>query len=222
MSRFNTFIFDLDGTLIDTYQGILRSLNSVLDAFAVAPVDLPTLKKRVGRGLEDLIHRSVGEARLQEGIRLFRAFYDRMHLEGSFLLPGVQDTLQHLHMLEMKMAVASNKPADYSKSLLRHLQIDSFFMECCGPNKEMKPKPDPQMLRFVIDALQAAPAETLYVGDMPLDVETARNAGISVALIPTGGFAIEELRKSQPDFLLKDFRMLTSVISPQRRGDRRV
>ncbi len=202
---FRSIIFDLDGTLVDSYPAILESLNHVLKKFHKDPIDLETVKKLVGKGIENLITRAIGAENVREGVKAFRGSYDETHRRGTFLLPGVLSTLEGLHRKGIGMSVASNKPSDYSKSILAHLQINQFFLDCYGPDRGVPPKPDPAMLRALIRLMDSSAEDTLYVGDMALDVQTARNAGVRVALIPTGGGSPEELRSAGPDFLLSDF-----------------
>ncbi len=211
MNNYKAVIFDLDGTLVDSYDAILESLNSTLESLGFAPVDLVTVKKRVGRGLENLIRESVGEVHLQMGIELFRKSYDVTHLQGTRLLTGVYETLNTLYRKHLRMGVASNKPSDYSKDILKHLKVDRFFVDCYGPDLVGAPKPDPTMLFALMREMQVEPNETLYVGDMILDVESARNARVRVALIPTGSSTADELREANPDYLLETFPELLSV-----------
>ena len=209
---YKAIIFDLDGTLVDSYPGILESLNYVLNKLNRQTVNLAQVKKMVGRGIENLMRQAVGEDHIHEGIALFRQNYDHSHLSGTFLMPGVLETLPNLYE-RFPLAVASNKPPDYTQSILKRLQIDHFFSQYSGPGGEMQPKPDPSMLSTLMDKFRVTAAETLYVGDMPLDAETARNAGVRVALIPGGGGTFEELKAANPDYLLERFSDLPGVLA---------
>jgi phosphoglycolate phosphatase-like HAD superfamily hydrolase len=111
------------------------------------------------------------------------------------------------------LAVASNKPSDYTRSIVAHLKIDRFFSEVSGPGGAIQPKPDPSMLTSLMYKLEVTAAQTLYVGDMPLDAETAQNAGVSVALIPSGGGTFEELKTAKPDYLLQKISDLPGVLA---------
>jgi phosphoglycolate phosphatase len=204
-------IFDLDGTLVDAYPGIHQSLNESLRALNLPEVDLYTVKRRVGRGVRNLIQQSVPPTLVERGIELFRASYDKTHLSGTFLLPDVKETLTELHSRNIGMSVASNKPAEFTRNILRHFQIDSYFSMCAGPEGEIKTKPHPSMLLHLMESMKVSPYETIYVGDMTLDAETARNAGVRLALIPSGGHELEELRQENPDYLLERFSDLLRV-----------
>lgn len=209
----HAIIFDLDGTLVDSYPAILESLNYTRGAFGLADVDMTDVKRMVGRGLENLIRTAIGEKDLASGMEVFRTSYDKTHLSGSFLLPGVLETLQTLQQHSIPMAIASNKPAEYSKNILKHLGIDRFFVDCVGPEIAGKPKPDPAMLNYLLEHMRKSPADTLYVGDMILDAETARNAGVRLALVSTGGNSYEELKSLHPDYLLRSLSTFWEMIS---------
>jgi 2-phosphoglycolate phosphatase len=210
--KFNTVIFDLDGTLIDSYPAIQESLNYVLEYFGQPKVDLATTKKMVGRGLENLMIQAVGEDRKEQAIALFRKSYDQTVMRGTFLLPEVAETIRDLYEKGIKMAVASNKPSIYSRTILQNFALNPYFQACYGPDSVKQTKPDPAMLEGLMKELNADKKETLYVGDMVIDVETARNAGVPVALIATGGNSSEELRSLNPDYFLDSFGSLRLII----------
>ncbi len=210
--KFKTVIFDLDGTLIDSYPAIRESLNYTLEFFGLPKLDLLTVKKMVGKGLENLIREAVGEERKEQGIALFRKSYDETVMRGTFLLPEVLETIRALYDRAIRMAVASNKPSIYSRTILENFGLSAFFETCYGPDNVKQTKPHPAMLEGLMKELHAAKEETLYVGDMVIDVETARNAGVPVALIATGGNSSEELLSTNPDYFLQRFSDLLKVI----------
>jgi 2-phosphoglycolate phosphatase len=209
---FKTIIFDLDGTLIDSYSAIQESLNFVLKNYGLPKVDLPTVKKMVGRGLENLMQQAVGEENKEQAIALFRKSYDETVMRGTFLLPEVAETIRNLYGKGIKMAVASNKPSIYSRTILENFGLNPYFEACYGPDVVKHTKPHPAMLEGLMKELNADKKETLYVGDMVIDVETARNAGVPVALIATGGNSSDELRTLNPDYFLESFGDLRLII----------
>lgn len=203
-------IFDLDGTLIDSYPGILESLNYALTSLGRPTIDLASVKKIVGKGLENLIHQAIGPEKLEEGKKLFRTRYDKAHITGTFLLPEVLETLTALLDKGIPMSVASNKPSEYTRNILRHLDLERFFTYSFGPEHVQKTKPDPAMLRELMQRMKVEPPEVLYIGDMFMDIQTARNAAVDVAVIPSGGNTRDELASGSPDYLLD---RLTEVVA---------
>ena len=209
---YRAVIFDLDGTLVDAYPGIHQSLNEMLRELQLPDVDLQTVKRRVGRGVVNLMQQSVPSEMVSRALELFRKSYDNTHLSGTFLLPEVREILEALRKRNISLGIASNKPADFTRNILKYLQIDEYFCCCSGPEGQIQPKPHPSMLQHMMHEMGVSPEETLYVGDMTLDSETAKNAGVRLALIGTGGHSKEELRESRPDYFLESLGDLVEII----------
>lgn len=186
-------VFDLDGTLIDSYPAIAASVDAARSAFGMAPCDPAELRRHVGRGLESLIADLVGPDRVAEGVRRFRETYGRVWPDGTSLLPGAAVAVATLRAADVRLAVASNKPARFGRAILERLGLAGAFVAVEGPDTAGRAKPDPAMLSRCLAALGTAPRDTLYVGDMPLDVESGRRAGLPVALVEGGSASRAEL-----------------------------
>ncbi len=195
--RFNGIIFDLDGTLIDSYAAITASLNHVRTQYGLAPLDADFVRLRVGRGLESLVAEFVGDERVEHGVKSFRERYSEVCLESTQPLNGARESLKRLHASGYRLAVASNKPARFSKPILEHLAIGAFLSCVAGPDTVGTTKPDPRMLRHCMSRLELIPDETLYVGDMLLDVESADRAAVEVALVCGGSATREQLQSAE-------------------------
>jgi len=199
---FRAAIFDLDGTLIDSYDAIHASLNHVLAAFERSPVSREEVRRMVGRGLPSLIERALGPASVDAGVELFRRHYEVAAPASTRPLAGAEEVTAELRRRGVPMAVASNKPGVFCRQLLSGLGLADRFVAVLGPDDGYPPKPAPEMVHAALEALGSERAKTLFVGDMPIDVETARAAGLSVAVVPTGSSTREELEAARPDHLL--------------------
>ena len=207
-----TILFDLDGTLVDSYLPITESLNEVRSAFGLPSKSEAEVRREVGRGLEALIGDNVGADRVEEGVRIFRDCYRRIFREGTRLLPGVASTIETLAGRGYAMGVTSNKPAYFTREILIALGLASTFGAIYGPEMVTHPKPHPEMIHGALAELRSHPDESAYVGDMLIDVETARRAGLPVYVIASGGQSREELEKARPDLLLSRFEELLEVL----------
>jgi 2-phosphoglycolate phosphatase len=187
-------VFDLDGTLVDSYEAITASLNHACSHFGLEPLPAAKVRLMVGRGLEQLIASVLGQDRTGEGVRLFREHYAVNWGAGTHALPGAADAVRELERRGYRMAVASNKPARFSRAILADCGMLLWFGAVEGPDTAGVTKPEPTMVRRCLHTLGLEAAETLYVGDMVLDVETARRAGLRVALVPGGSSPPEELQ----------------------------
>jgi phosphoglycolate phosphatase len=199
------FIFDLDGTLVDSYTPIAESLNYALNRFGIEAIPEARVRRMVGHGLEELIRETAGEKNLREGVRLFRENYRNVYLEKTSLLPGVGKTLEALHRRGAAMAVATNKPAFFSEKILEHLGLSGYMEIVLGPEKVEHPKPHPEMIERILARFRLGGDAVLYVGDMVIDIETARRAGLAVCVVPGGSSSRGELRAAKPDYFVEKF-----------------
>jgi phosphoglycolate phosphatase len=186
-------VFDLDGTLIDGYAGIAHALGFAMEKLGVAPLPLEKVRVMVGRGLENLLEEAVGPDLAPRGVRLFRERYAQIVDEETVLLPDVEDVLRRLAESGHSMAVASNKPETFTRRILSSKGVASRFLAVGGPDAETPPKPDPLMIRRLRETAGATTEETVIVGDMEIDAETALAAGCRCVLVPGGSRSAEEL-----------------------------
>jgi phosphoglycolate phosphatase len=201
-------VFDLDGTLIDGYAAIADALAYAMRELGAAPLPAERVRGMVGHGLHSLLEQAVGAERAGEGVRLFRERYEEVAVAQTELMPGAAEAVAALGAAGHRMAVASNKPARFSRLILEGRGLASAFFAIAGPDEETPPKPDPTMLRRIMASAGAAPEETVVVGDMEVDDEFARAAGCRVVLIPAGSRTREELSSLRPDAFLESISLL--------------
>ena len=211
-------VFDLDGTLIDSYAAIHDCLAEVLNAFGRPPVSRDETRRMVGHGLESLIARAVGEENVAEGVRLFRLRYAVVGIESTRLLPGAVEVTRALHEAGLLLVVASNKPAYFSRQILEHLRLLDRFRVVTGPDDGFPPKPAPDMVFVALATIGSKAPDALFVGDMPVDILTARAAGMPVVVVPTGSSTREELLAAAPDVVLEGLTDLIPLLHGKARG----
>jgi phosphoglycolate phosphatase len=202
VSRPAFVVFDLDGTLIDGYAAIADALGFAMERLGVSGLSAERVRGMVGHGLESLLEEAVGPERAGEGVRLFRERYPEVAVAKSHLLPGVAQVIADLDRKRHPMAVASNKPARFSRMILEAMGVAERFRAIGGPDAETPAKPDPTMLVGLMAQVGALAEETIVVGDMEVDFEFARAAGCRVVLIPNGSRTREELSGVAPDAFL--------------------
>lgn len=189
-------VFDLDGTLIDSYGAITDSLNAARERFGLPALPQEEVRRMVGHGLECLVAATIGNDHVEEGVRVFRDRYARVFAERTFALPTVAGTLERLARRGYRMTVASNKPARFSRRILESLALARWLDAVEGPDTVGTTKPEPRMVQRCLSAMGLAPQQALYVGDMVLDVETARRAGVGVVLVHGGSSERADLERT--------------------------
>jgi phosphoglycolate phosphatase len=210
-------VFDLDGTLIDGYDGITDALGFAMSRLGRAPLGTDRVRGMVGEGLERLVEKAIGAELVAEGVRLFRERYAEVADAKTRLMPDVPAVLARIASAGHPMAVASNKPVDFTRRILAAKGIAARFAAVGGPEPDVPPKPNPEMLRRLMKAANAAAGETVVVGDMEIDAEFAREAGCRAVLVPGGSRSEEELARVPADAHLSRLAELPDWIAGQTR-----
>jgi phosphoglycolate phosphatase len=214
-ARFDLIIFDLDGTLVETREGIAASVGHALAAMGREPLDVATVVRYVGDGARTLMAHALGEsARADEvdrALELFVTHYLENCLAGSWLYPEVAETLAALVRFPLPLAVVTNKPLAASERILERLGVRPAFFAVIGGDGAFPKKPDPAGVVSLVAAQGTSPSRTLLVGDTSVDVLTARAAGTAVAGV-TYGFRPEDFDRHPPDAMLGAFREVLDLV----------
>jgi phosphoglycolate phosphatase len=205
-------VFDLDGTLVDSFAAIAASVNHVRANYALPPLTVEEVQQQVGRGAEYLLERTVPKGVLAENLANYRAHHPTVMFELTRFLPGASTLLASLHQRGKKVGLCSNKPRLFSDELLRHFGLAACFDVVLGPEDVPRPKPAPDMLLTAVDRLGLACDHVLYVGDMVVDIQTARAAGVRVWAVASGSEQRQALVEAKPDRLLTDLREMLAEI----------
>ena len=211
--RAETFIFDLDGTLIDSGLDIALSANFTRVHFGMEELPVTVVKSYVGDGMAQLLSRTLGhdlhsgqtglpvsEEMHGEGMSVFADHYGRHLLDNTGLFPGVLDVLARFQRIPMHLA--TNKPRAFTDPILEGLHLAGAFRKVVCGDETPERKPDPVHLEVCLEGLDVAAGDVVVVGDSPNDVNAARALGaVSVActfgLVPPG-----LLKTSNPDFTI--------------------
>ncbi len=208
------FVFDLDGTLIDSRLDLALSVNAVRANLGMPPLEHETIFSHVGNGAPVLIQKSLGpdvSAKTAEaGLQFFYAYYREHMLDNTVLYPGVRETLDELLAQGKQMAVLTNKPVRFSQGIIDGLGLSKHFLRVYGGNSFDSKKPDPEGLRYLMKELDVAARRALMVGDSYVDVQTARNAAVACCGV-TYGLQPESFREYPPDVLVGRLQDLLEV-----------
>jgi phosphoglycolate phosphatase len=206
-SKFSTvraFLFDLDGTLIDSKLDLVNSVNFMLRVMQRDVLPLATVTSYIGHGAPRLVADALGpdaaEADRERGLKIFLAHYAEHNLDATRAYPGVLEGLEALQ--DRPMAVLTNKPKKMSVEILEALGLLKFFRAVYGGDSFEKKKPDPAGALAILQDLGAPPQQAAMVGDSDVDIKTARSAGMH-AIAVNYGFGQHD-RQAQPADLYVD------------------
>lgn len=181
MKDYESYIFDLDGTLISSLDDLALSCNYALRSYGMPERSLDEVRQFVGNGVKKLIERAIPDGlnntHFNEVYETFRQHYLLHNLDTTAPYPGIPELIQRLTAHGKRVAVVSNKFYDATQALVRHFFGDAIPV-AIGERENIKKKPAPDT---VVEALRqlGMPRETaVYIGDSDVDIETARNCGM--------------------------------------------
>jgi phosphoglycolate phosphatase len=183
----NAFIFDLDGTLIDSLADLAEAVNRMLEQHGYPRAPLSVFPKYIGDGVRALVTRALppdvlGKEDIDARVADYQRHYEDTWRSETRPYTGMQETLEDLMARGMRVAVLSNKPDHFTKLCCAHFFPDVPFAPVLGARKGVPRKPDPHSALEICRELQVKPAECAFVGDSGIDMATAVNAG----MLPVG------------------------------------
>jgi phosphoglycolate phosphatase len=217
------FIFDLDGTLVDSRADLVTSLNLALARLGHPCLSPGLIGGFVGEGVEKLIERALraatgkdpGSAEIQKTVQIYMDEYEGHLLDETCLRDQGMETLNALSGAEL--AVVTNKPEAFSRRILDGLGIGNMFSVILGGDSAVRRKPEPDALLKAMELCRAEPGETVMIGDSLTDIEAGKAANTLTCAILGGFRPDEELLASGCDFLISSLMQLTDYFEPIRK-----
>ncbi len=205
-------IFDLDGTLIDSYEAIHIGLLEAFNHFTIPPLPYHQLREYLGGSLEEILKSFLPPHQREEARSVFREKYRDIYLDKTSLLDGARDVIEELFRRSIRLAVASNKSGKFCRKLLAHFEIDRFFSTIVGVGDGLRPKPFPDMVNTVVRDLDLHPNEVIMVGDTVEDIRAGNAAGIDVYALGSGYHPLEKLIRERPRRILRELKDLPKAL----------
>jgi len=211
-------MFDLDGTLMDSVPDLAAAVDKMLMLLGRPPAGVARVRDWVGNGSRVLVRRAlagqldhdgVADELADEALALFMQAYAGGH-ELTAVYPGVRDCLDWLRERRGKLAIITNKPAQFIEPLLEENGLAGYFDWLVGGDTLPQQKPDPAALFWVMDKAGVEPSESLFVGDSRNDVRAAKAATVRCVALTYGYNHGEPIADEQPALVLDDLRELVA------------
>lgn len=181
MKEYSTYIFDLDGTLLDTLGDLAASVNYALRSVGLPEHSIDDVRRFVGNGVRLLMVRAIeggdSNPRFEEAYATFRSHYMEHGLDTTQPYPGIMELLKELKTRGKKIAVVSNKFYDATQELVKHF-FGEYVSVAIGERENIRKKPAPDTVLEAMRMLGVDKEGAVYIGDSDVDFNTAKNVGI--------------------------------------------
>lgn len=216
--RFRCLLFDLDGTLVNSREDLVASVNLTLGEMGRESLAEDLVASFVGEGVTKLIERTLTASfgrmpsieKIESTVELFRHFYGLHMLDRTLPYPGVVATLSHFGHLPM--GVVTNKPEEFTRAILDGMGLSKFFRVIFGGDSLPERKPQPMPLLEAARLCQTPPDFCLMVGDSRIDILAGKAARMKTCGFTAGFRGRQELEEAGADFLITRFDELRRVV----------
>lgn len=211
-------IFDLDGTLTDTLDSLVYSVNATLKEMGLSAITDEQCQAFVGNGARRLLEDSLdaagdmGHTRIKEAMQIYKRIFDVNCTYQVKPYEGIMELLKNLKERNIKTAVLSNKPHSQTVKVVREVIGDAWIDWAQGQQENVARKPDPEAVYAILEKFDVKKEESLYIGDSEVDIKTGHNAGLTTIgvtwgfrsrteLLEAGAINLIDKAEELPEFL---------------------
>ena len=210
-------IFDLDGTLLKTIDDLANATNYALQTLGFPTHGLWIYPTLVGNGVTRIIERALPddartEKNVHDALAAFKEYYDEHCCDTTVPYPGIPELLEDLSAKGVNLAVTSNKYQEAVTKIISHYFPDANFRAILGNIDGFPRKPDPSIVFKALSICPTPKAQTLYVGDSGVDIETARRACVESCGVTWGYRSINELKDAYADHIVSTPAQIADIV----------
>jgi phosphoglycolate phosphatase len=201
---FDYILFDLDGTLTDSSEGIVNSYKNVEKKMRLKYSESESIKKFIGPSIHIFfqdVHSLDGEM-LGKAVTHYREYYTMRGLYENKLYEGVRELLESLQGAGKKIYLVTGKPAVYAKEVLRHFGIEKYFINVYGSELGISNQSKEELLQKFLDKEDAPADKCLMIGDRMHDIAGAKHHRIKSMAVTYGFGTLKELQECRPDYII--------------------
>ncbi|MDH5577897.1 MAG: phosphoglycolate phosphatase, partial [Betaproteobacteria bacterium] len=214
-------LLDLDGTLLDTAPDLAAAVNAMLSGQGLDPLPESTVRDLIGRGIPQLVEKSLVAAglpltcELEPALISFGGHYARLNGRASRPYPGVLEALERMRAAGLKLACVTNKASAFTAPLLEKTGLAPLLDAVVSADQVDRRKPHPEPFLHACRMLQVRPAEAVVIGDSANDAEGARAAGCRVLLVTYGYSEGRDVRSLDSDGVVATFAEAADRLIPR-------
>lgn len=216
LDTIDLLIFDVDGTVIDSTEAIVRSFTETLVEHGFAPADREQLCSMIGLPLYSMFGTIIGvdpESEIvQQCIDDYRNRYTTIAVDHTTLQPFAQEILS-FYQGKKALSIATTKTSTQAKHILDYLGVGHYFDAVFGIDSVVLPKPDPEIIHKNLQHFSVAPERAVIIGDSTYDIDAGKGAGIHTIGITTGTHSREVLTQAGAGYIIDSLEELQDIIS---------
>lgn len=205
MKDYSTVFFDLDGTLVDSGEGVRNSVEYALKKFGIEVENKNSLSCFIGPPLTVSFKTFYGfdDENADRGVAYYREYYKDKGIFEGYVYDGIEEALIRLKAAGKKVMVATSKPEEYAKRVLEKFGIAKYFDFIAGATLDEKTRANKiEIMKYAFDSCGVSPSDTIMVGDRLFDIEGAKHFGMECIAVLYGYGSREEFEKYEAEYIV--------------------
>ena len=215
MKNYSTVFFDLDGTLVDSGEGVRNSVEYALKKFGIEVENKDSLSCFIGPPLTVSFKTFYGfdDENADRGVAYYREYYKDKGIFEGYVYDGIEETLKRLKDAGKRVMVATSKPEEYAKRVLEKFGIAKYFDFIAGATLDEKTRANKiEIMQYAFDSCGASPSDTIMVGDRLFDIEGAKHFGMECIAVLYGYGSMEEFKRYGAEYIVETAEDVANLI----------
>ena len=215
MKNYSTVFFDLDGTLVDSGEGVRNSVEYALKKFGIEVENKDSLSCFIGPPLVVSFKTFYGfdDENADRGVAYYREYYKDKGIFEGYVYDGIEETLKRLKASGKRVMVATSKPEEFAKRVLEKFGIAKYFDFIAGATLDEKTRANKiEIMQYAFDSCGVSPSDTIMVGDRLFDIEGAKHFGMECIAVLYGYGSQEEFERYGAEYIVETAEDVANLI----------
>ncbi|QXE19663.1 HAD-IA family hydrolase [Clostridium sp. 001] len=202
--KYKYILFDLDGTITESKEGITKSVQYALKKFGIIVESLDLLEKFIGPPLKYSFSEYYGfdENKSLEAVQYYREYFEKKGIMENKVYDYIEDLLKQLKELKLKLIIATSKPTKFSNIILNNFNLTPYFDAIVGSNMNGTRCTKGEVIKHVVEKYKINPNEAVMIGDRKYDMIGARQNNMDSIGVTYGYGSLEELKEEEPTYIV--------------------
>ena len=215
--KYKYILFDLDGTITESKEGITKSVQYALKKFDIIVESLDLLEKFIGPPLKYSFSEYYGfdENKSLEAVQYYREYFEKKGIMENKVYDHIEDLLKQLKELKLKLIIATSKPTKFSNIILNNFNLTPYFDVIVGSNMNGTRCTKGEVIKHVVEKYKIDPNEAVMIGDRKYDMIGARQNNMDSIGVTYGYGSREELKEEEPTYIVDNVMDILNKITQQ-------